>query len=144
MPASSGTAACAIAGTRTRTATGRHRRMLIWTSRATYGRHSLVDARSLLRRYRCFLNIWRDIEVTNVELMDLLHLPVAERRVLRRGNELLQLHLVVDVRQRADDRGMRVEPQQRQLADGDVARDGHRRRISCRSCTDPRACPTNA
>src|SRR5450759_5246679 len=74
-------------------------------------------AKRLCTRGGRLLDVARDVEVEDVERVDLLHLLVRPRRMIRRGHELLDLLFTVDVRQRGDDALVRIEPHQRELAD---------------------------
>src|SRR5450755_1060922 len=67
------------------------------------------------------LDVSSDVEVADVHRVYPLHLPIRQRRMVRRRDELLDLLLVVDVRQRRQHRSMGVEPQQRELADRHAA-----------------------
>src|SRR5687767_14068035 len=69
-----------------------------------------------------FLAIRRYVEVAHVQLVNLFNLGVGERSVLRCTNELVEMLLPVDVGQRGEDRRVRVEPQQRELAHRHAAR----------------------
>src|SRR5687768_9325335 len=70
---------------------------------------------ALRTRGGSFFHVRRDVEVADVELVNLLHLRIVERLVRRRAHELLELLVVIDVRQRRQDCRMRVKPQQREL-----------------------------
>src|SRR6476469_6486893 len=67
------------------------------------------------------LDVSGDVEFADVHRVYPLHLLIRQRRMLRRAGELLDLLLVVDVRQRRQHRPVRVQPQQRELADRDAA-----------------------
>src|SRR5437899_5788038 len=80
---------------------------------------SLSPQPSSLRKR--LLDIWRDTEIADVELVHSLHLRIGERRILRSRDELAQLFLIIDIRKRREDGPMCVEPEKGQLADGHAA-----------------------
>src|SRR5439155_19054915 len=86
------------------------------TTTMTMRTRSAVPTLSGTRRGR-LLDVGRDVEVALVHRVNLFHLRIGQRRMIRSGDEFVDLRLVVEVRQRGNDRGMRVEPHQRELSD---------------------------
>ena len=70
---------------------------------------------------RSVLDVWRDVEVADVQLVHSLHLHVGEGWVIRGGDELAQLFFIIDIRKCREDGPMCVEPEKCQLADGHAA-----------------------